>query len=175
VPDLVGLILRAPDLTGIEVLAGAAGLAGVGVFSVVGVLGAGCSGAAGAARPAEAGSGIVRISGTAGPFPLLSIPALLLLAPASSVVPAVPAPLVGAPESGHLVGLLCPYRHQKLKVPVEPPSPCGRRWQSCLAPAEDRPSPGRWFYRAQAKMPAPGRPCDLQKVCRGWQWPPAFQ
>jgi hypothetical protein len=61
----------------------------------VGVLGAGCSGAAGAAWPAEAGSGIVRTSGTAGPFPL-SIPTLLLLAPASS---AIPAPLVGAPES----------------------------------------------------------------------------
>jgi hypothetical protein len=97
VPDLVGLILRVPDLTGTEVLAGAAGLAGAGVFSVVGVLGAGCSGMAGAACPAEAGSGIVRTSGTAGPFPLLSMPTLLLLAPASSVVS---APLVGAPESG---------------------------------------------------------------------------
>jgi hypothetical protein len=103
VPDLVGWILRVPDLTGavvlsgMEVLAGAAVLAGAGVFSVEGVLGAGCSGAAGEAWPAEAGSGVVRTSGTAGPFPLLSMPVLLLLAPASSVVP---ASLVGAPESG---------------------------------------------------------------------------
>jgi hypothetical protein len=103
VPDLVGLILRVPDLAGAAVLAGAAGLAGgaglagAGVFSVVGVLGAGCFGAAGAACPAEAGSRIAWTSGTAGPFPLLSMPALLLLALASSVVP---APLVGAPESG---------------------------------------------------------------------------
>jgi hypothetical protein len=60
-------------------------------------LGAGCSGAAGAACPAGAGSRIVRTSGTAGPFPLISVPALLLLAPASSVVPAL---LMGALESG---------------------------------------------------------------------------
>jgi hypothetical protein len=59
VPDLVGLILRVSDLTGIEVLAGAAVLAGAEVFSAEGVLGVGCSSAAGAACPAEAGAGIV--------------------------------------------------------------------------------------------------------------------
>jgi hypothetical protein len=88
--------LSVPDLAGAEVLAGAAVLAGAGVFSAEGVVGAGCSGTAGAAWPAEAGSGIVRTSGNSGAFPL-SMPALLLLAPASSVVP---ASLVGAPESG---------------------------------------------------------------------------
>jgi hypothetical protein len=90
VPDLVGWILRVPDLTGAEVLAGA------GVFSGEGALGAGCSGAAGAVWLAEAGSGIVWTSGTAGPFPLRSMPALAWLAPTSSVVP---APLAGTPES----------------------------------------------------------------------------
>jgi hypothetical protein len=65
VPDLVGLILRVPDLTGTEVfsgtevLAGAAVLAGAEVFSAEGVFGAGCSGSAGAACPAEAGAGSV--------------------------------------------------------------------------------------------------------------------
>jgi hypothetical protein len=102
VPDFFGWILRVPDFTGAEVLSGAVVLAEAvalvvaGVFSAEGVWDAGCSGAAGAAWPAEAGSGIVRTSGTAGPFPLRSMPALSLLAPASSVVP---APLVGAPES----------------------------------------------------------------------------
>jgi hypothetical protein len=115
VPDLFGLILRVSDLagaavlsgaedltgaavlSGTEVLAGAADLSRAGVFSVVGVWGAGCSGVAGAACPAEAGSGIAQTSGSAGPFPLLSMLALLLLAPVSSVVL---APLVGTPESG---------------------------------------------------------------------------
>jgi hypothetical protein len=97
VPDLVFWTLRVPDQTGAEVLSGTEVLAGAGVFSTEGVLGAGCSGVAGAAWPAGAGSGIVRTSGTAGPFPLSSMPALLLLALTSSVVP---ASLVGAPESG---------------------------------------------------------------------------
>jgi hypothetical protein len=96
VPDLAGTeaLAGAEGLTGTEVLAGAAVLAGAEVFSVVGVLGAGCSGAAGAACLVEAGAGIVRTSGTAGPFPLLSMLALMSPAPASS---AVLAPLAGAP------------------------------------------------------------------------------
>jgi hypothetical protein len=103
VPDLLGWNLRVPDLAWAVVLAGAVALAeavalvGAGVFSEDGVSGAGCSGAAGEAWPAGAGSGIVRTSGTAGPFPLRSMPALVSLAPASLVVP---ASLVGAPESG---------------------------------------------------------------------------
>jgi hypothetical protein len=98
VPDLSGteVLARAEVLAGTAVLAGAAVLVGAEVFSAEGVLGAGYSGAAGVARPAEAGSGIVWTSGTAGPFPLISMPVLSLLAPASSVVPAL---LVGAPES----------------------------------------------------------------------------
>jgi hypothetical protein len=86
VPALVGWILRVPDLTGaevlsgMEVLAGAVVLAGAGVFSAEGVLGAGCSGVAGSAWPAEAGSGVIQTSGTAGPFPLFYAGALVACA-----------------------------------------------------------------------------------------------
>jgi hypothetical protein len=99
VPDLrIRSRLRVPALSRTEVLAGAEVLARAAVLvGAGGVLGVGCSGMAGVAWPAEIGSGIVQTSGTAGPFPLRSMSALLWLAPASSVVPAPP---VGAPESG---------------------------------------------------------------------------
>jgi hypothetical protein len=108
VPDGVSLICKVPDFAGAvdfagagflaeaAGLAGAVALVGAGVFSEDGVLGVVCSGVAGAAWPAEAGSGVVRTSGTSGAFPL-SMPALLWLAPASSVVP---ASLLGTLESG---------------------------------------------------------------------------
>jgi hypothetical protein len=159
---MISLILRVPDLARTEVLAGTELLAETVVFSAIGVFRAGYSSAAGVAWPAEVGAGSVRISGTSGALPL-SMPALLSPAPASSAV------------SGHLVELLCPCGHQKPMDPVEPPSPCGCRGQSCLAPVEGHPSPGKWFCWAQAKMPAPETWCDLQRVCRGWQWPPTFQ
>jgi hypothetical protein len=98
---IIRSILRVPDLTGAVVLsgtvvlAGAVALVGAGAFLGAGVLGAGCSSTAGVAWPAEAGAGSARISGTSGALPL-SMPALLVPALASSVVP---APLEGAPVS----------------------------------------------------------------------------
>jgi hypothetical protein len=60
-------------------------LAGAAVFLEVGALGAGCSGTVGIACPVETGAGIVRTSGTAGPFPF-SMPALASPTLASSAV-----------------------------------------------------------------------------------------
>jgi hypothetical protein len=75
----------------VPVLAGAAA-----VFSGARVLGADFSSAAGIGYPGAVGAGSVWISGTSGLFPL-SMPVLLLPAPAFS---AVPAPLAVAPVSG---------------------------------------------------------------------------
>jgi hypothetical protein len=87
----VGVVLMICVILKVPVLAGTAVL-----FSGAGVLGAGFFGVAGVACPGEAGAGLVRTSGTSGPFPL-SMSALLSPAPASS---AVPAPLALAPVSG---------------------------------------------------------------------------
>jgi hypothetical protein len=90
----VGAVLAGADaglVTGVPVLVGAEV-----VFSGAEVRDADFSGAAGVACPGAVDTGSVHISSTSGPFSL-SVLALLLLASASSIVP---APLALAPVSG---------------------------------------------------------------------------